>query len=160
MIGAATAAASSQQVLILEGKTAAERARLFMEAHYFDQRLKQNTLAFWRDNFWAWTGKRWELLEDVAVRQEMLLFLEGGKKMVGGQPVPLQPRTLEVDNALKELKSIRYLPAETAQPSWIGPNCPFKDINELIACQNGLLDLQTRQLHDHTPQFWSANVVD
>src|SRR5262249_21658242 len=142
---------------ILEGKTAAERARLFMSAHYFDHRLQLATLAFWRDNFWAWTGKRWQMLESVAVRQEMLLFLEAGTKMSGG---PLQPRTLEVDNALKELKSIRYLPAEITQPSWIGGNYPFKNIKEVLACQNGLLDLQTRKLHGHTPQFWSANVTD
>jgi putative DNA primase/helicase len=37
---------------------------------------------------------------------------------------------------------------------------PILDSKEVIACQNGLLDSRTRKLHPHTPQFWSAHVVD
>jgi hypothetical protein len=100
-------------------------ARALVNANYFDTNLNLPTLAFWRGAFWSWDGKKWQRIESIGVRKEMLDFLEASEKMVGTQLVPLQPKTSEVDNAFTELKFIRYLPDFYEQPSWIGVNCQF-----------------------------------
>jgi putative DNA primase/helicase len=44
-------------------------------------------------------------------------------------------------------------------PAWFGRQAPVEDLKELVAVQNGLLYLPTRQLLAHSPEFFSPNVL-
>jgi putative DNA primase/helicase len=72
------------------------------------------------------------------------------------------PRSADVSNAIDALKGRVNLEPAVLMPMWLGEAVPppVEDLRALIPCQNGLLDVETRQLHPHSPRFWSANVLE
>jgi putative DNA primase/helicase len=50
--------------------------------------------------------------------------------------------------------------AENEMPAWLVGNAPAENLRELVACQNGLLDVRTRAKVPHTRRFWSPNVLE
>jgi len=58
------------------------------------------------------------------------------------------------------LRAAANLEPQWEQPEWFGEDAPVENLRELVACQNGLLDVGSRRLWPHTPKFWSPNVLE
>jgi putative DNA primase/helicase len=68
----------------------------------------------------------------------------------------------DVSATLDALRGTSNLRAteENAMPGWFGRGRPDGDLQELVACKNGILEIPTRKLRVHTPRYWSPNVLD
>ena len=45
-------------------------------------------------------------------------------------------------------------------PGWLLGQAPVDNLRDLVALQNGLLHVPTRKLLEHSPKFWSPNVLE
>ncbi len=103
-----------------------------------------------------WQG--WQVLDTNILQREINNFLVSSHQLRSGVYIPLKAGTHDVEDLCKALKWVKT--HARAQPAWTEDVCPFVDVKEVIACKNGLLDIRTRQLSPHTPQFWSSNVSE
>jgi putative DNA primase/helicase len=84
---------------------------------------------------------------------------------------PWNPTKYKIANVLEALAAVVHLSSDVDAPAWIGhlrnPNqaaigaagdavdLTQTPAGQVISCGNGLLDLSTRQLHDHTASFFN-----
>ena len=68
---------------------------------------------------------------------------------------PWQPNRRKIGDLLEALSSVVILPDDTDQPSWLD----HRKSGTIVAVDNGLLDLVSRELYPHTPQFFNQTSV-
>ncbi len=63
-----------------------------------------------------------------------------------------------IGNVSPIVKTIAFKDSATVgpMPFWAGGDCPFSDVEEVVAFRNGLLDLTTDKLVPHTPKWCST----
>jgi putative DNA primase/helicase len=129
-------------------------------------------LLFWRGGWILWTGTGWREVDEAEVTLRLYLALEhavytdtekpgGGvlglfQAILGGLETPWNPNRAKIGNVMHAMKSIGHLPSNTEPPAWIhavhSANSPA---TQVISCQNGVLDLGTRTLHNHSPALFN-----
>jgi putative DNA primase/helicase len=120
-------------------------AQSFVAAMYPDQ-----TLVRWRGQFYRWHGAGWSLLPDEEdIRAEVYHFVAQN----GGNP-----KQGFVTNIMDAICAVVNLDIERA-PAWRSEAGRINP-KELFACANGLLDLRTRTLLPHTPDYFNLNWSD
>src|SRR5690349_19693231 len=70
---------------------------------------------------------------------------------------PFNPNSFKVNQVLDALAASVHEQARTNAPLWIGELEHADDPTKLIACRNGLLNLETRELLPHTPHLFNVN---
>lgn len=110
-----------------------------------------------RGDFYRWDGTCWPEAEARAVRGAAYKWLEDAvyMKIKDGlpEPEPWNPTTRKISDLLDALKAIAHLDGTVEAPAWLeGESWPA---SEIVPVKNGLLHVPTRQLQDHTPQFWA-----
>jgi putative DNA primase/helicase len=150
-----------QAQFIIDLKAPVETARDFLAACHRGEIV---TLQRWQREFWEWDGSRWTVKDDDTVRSEMYKFLEQCRT---GERVlkEVKPDNKLVDKVMDALRSEVNLEPRYTMPMWLrrgelGREAPFADIRNIVACRNGLLDLETMELLDHSPRYWSGNVLE
>jgi putative DNA primase/helicase len=143
-----------QPPLILDPADPMATARTFASLHY--EHRGQRTLLHHADEWRAWTGAHYPMIEEALIRTQLWNFLERAYQPGKGQPVPFKPTTSRVNNALDALKAVSNLQAATRPPVWLRTKEPVP-AREIIACSNGLLHLPTRRLLAHDPGFFTVN---
>ena len=74
--------------------------------------------------------------------------------------MPFDPSRRKVDDLADALKSLAYIPVETAVPSWLGMTRSISaPADEIVACANGLVHVPTRTLYPHTPTYYAHHAV-
>ena len=53
------------------------------------------------------------------------------------------------------MAAIGHLSSETDTPAWIDAHTANASAEQVISCQNGLLDLDDRTLHEHSPSLFN-----
>jgi putative DNA primase/helicase len=76
----------------------------------------------------------------------------------GDGRVRFKPNRAQVNDLLDALKAIVNLDPANSAPTWLCDHTV--PAIEIVACRNGLLDLQSGQLLPHTPAFFSHNALD
>jgi putative DNA primase/helicase len=123
------------------------------------------TLRRWRGAFWAWHRSRWVELEDSAVRSALYtvvgdaVFLDDKNN-----EKPWAPNRYKIADLVDALAAITHLAEATATPSWLDAPETSTTLTgvsavEIVACDNGLLHVPTRTLHDHTASFFNEVAV-
>jgi putative DNA primase/helicase len=135
-----------------------DNARMLVGLRHW--RVGQRALQFWQGEFWQWNGKHWKPLDENTVNSKVYAFLDAAEK----QPKPgwvkrFEPTQQDVNRTVHALKSHVNVEPEFAMPGWLG-EAPVENLMELVAVQNGLLYMPTRELVPHTPRFWSPNVLE
>jgi putative DNA primase/helicase len=126
------------------------------------------TLNYWRGAWWRWDGKRWKEEDaDIAIEAKVQKFLMENDRDEGGNRVPFEPTPKHVNEVFKSVQRSVHVEATFAQPGWFVGNIsgkvtkpPIENPRMLVAMENGLLYLPTRELLSHSPRFWSPNVLD
>ena len=100
--------------------------------------------------------RHWAEVENRTVKSLLYTFTEHAVYADGtfkGMPItkPWQPNRRKIGDLLEALGSITILPDDTDQPSWLD----HRESGTIIAVDNGLLDLVSRELYPHTPRFFN-----
>ena len=122
----------------------------------------------WRGKFWNWRDNHYRPTDDDAIRAALYNFLSAAEIEVRFGKLSaftaLKPNKTMVNSIFDALEATALVDQEYEMPSWFGAPGVFGDnrvnSNELVAMKNGLLYLPTRKLIDHSPDFFSANVLD
>jgi putative DNA primase/helicase len=142
----------SLEGLVLEPRAPLESAREFAERLF--QRDGQFCLSYYRRAFYEWTGTHWEQCDEDHLRSQLYEFLAQATTTAGHRFNPNAQKVNQIFDALKagvEVNAKR--------------NAPFfkdgsqSDVESLVACRNGLLNLCTRRLMPHTPDFFNVNCL-
>lgn len=110
-----------------------------------------------RGDFYRWDGTCWPEAEARAVRGAAYKWLEDAvyMKIKDGlpEPTPWDPTSRKISDLVDALKAIAHLDGTVETPAWLeGDSWPA---GEIVPMGNGLLHVPTRQLLDHTPDFWA-----
>lgn len=121
------------------------------------------TLLHWQGIWLWWRGTHWEELTPDGMKARLYPMLEGAswlKTDAKGnvETVPWAPNRSKVSDLMEAMAAVHHLPPHYGMPSWLGKDAPSKSTT-LIACENGLLDVTTRQLRPHTPQYLNRACV-
>ena len=138
-----------------------EVARELVEASY-TAREDLLTLRHWRGGWWEWRTARWVEVEQRAMAAAAYRFTEHAvyeswddrkKEMV---EKPWAPTRHKVGDLLDALAAVVHTAEDLSMPAWVDGS-EYHGL--LVSCANGLLDVASRDLLDHTPAFFNATSV-
>src|SRR5262249_29436354 len=120
-------------------------------------------LRYWQGVFYRWSGTHYEELafangEHPEVRGMIYSYLDGARKVGGGDQNPFQPKPADVSNVLDCLKSVVGLPIETQPPMWLDDT--GSGSRDWVAFKNKVLNVVTGEAREHSPEFWCHNALD
>ncbi|MHC5536658.1 phage/plasmid primase, P4 family [Singulisphaera rosea] len=127
----------------------------------------ERLLRRWNDNWWLWTGDRYEIQGEKAIRAAVYGWLEDARRVVkeGEKFVekPFNPDSTKVNKVIDALESVCFSMVKQ-MPLWLGESKGLPSPDRIIATKNGLLDLDSYLdgqdcLLEHTPDWWSANCL-
>ena len=115
------------------------------------------TLRYWRGGWWVWRTSHWVEVENRTVRSLLYAFTEHAVYVTRSKacrsPSLGDPNRRKIGDLLEALGSITILPDETYQPSWLD----HRDTGTIIAVENGLLDLVSRELYPAHAMFLQSD---
>jgi putative DNA primase/helicase len=133
-------------------------AREFLRLHHTAQEI--HTLHHQNATFYRWENTHYVEAKTEEVRADLYAFLDKAFRPSDkpGQLLPFSPQKSKVANVLEALAAEAQLHA-AMPPSWIdGEEHPAA--MDLVSCTNGILNLPTRGLLEHSPAFFTLNALD
>jgi putative DNA primase/helicase len=126
-------------------------------------------LHYYRHTFYR-VGTHFQEVEEIWLRNQLYAFLSTChlEHPKTGDILPFIPNETKVRDVIKALEAVVYLPdrfdddegpqagERRNSPFWIDTRVSG---DNLIACRNGLLDLETKTLTPHTPAFFNINTL-
>jgi putative DNA primase/helicase len=113
------------------------------------------TLRYWRGCWWGWRQSHWREMEPREVRGELYAFTEHALYYHKGQPVAWAPNRHKVGDLLEALGAVCLLADDMDQPCWLD----HRPAGPVVAMQNGLLDIASRELIPHSPLYFNMVAV-
>ena len=135
-------------------------ARLFIGRHYLPADHKPGVYGIhhFRGRYYRWTGTHYESTEDTTVRKQLYGFLHSAVARKKGMFVPFNATRPKVSLVEHALMSGIHLNSKFNPPFWIiSDDHPPVEERRLIACKNGLVDIETRKLEPHKPEFFNIH---
>jgi putative DNA primase/helicase len=109
-----------------------------------------------RGDFYRWAGTCWQEFDGAAAKSSVWLWLEHATYESKDGSKAFEPNRNKVGNVLEALQAIGYLGVRVEPPAWIGDEQPLP-AKEMVAMDNGLLHLPSRELLPHTPDFFNLH---
>lgn len=108
-------------------------------------------------SWFVFNGRCYEDRADEEIRNLAWLFLEGAVSVdpESGNLVAFDPNKAAVDGLVDSLKAVLAARIKTS-PGWLYDSSGPEPLNQLVM-QNGILDIGSQRLSDHTPLFFSVN---
>jgi putative DNA primase/helicase len=126
-------------------------ARLLVEMHCLHQEVL--TIRCWGGCWWTWRTTHWGEVPERTVRSLLYHYTENAIYLdAKGVPMPWAPTRRRVGDLLEALAAICILPQDFAQPCWLDG----RRSGQIVAAANGLLDVDSRVLYEHTPLYFST----
>ena len=117
-------------------------------------------LRYHRGDFYRYEGKCWPEMDRDSLRADAYRWLEDAvyEKEVKGDIVQegWNPTRNKIDNVIDALRAVVMLP-DGEPPLWSDGDGPPAD--EMISMSNGLLHVPTRELHEHTPDYFTHHAL-
>ena len=130
-------------------------ARRFLTEAATDAGTGELKLRHWRGGWWSWRTTHWREAEARHVRGLLYHFTEHALYGSGLDLKPWSPNRHKIDDVLDALSSLCFLPNYYDQPTWLDD----RDSGTIVACKNGLLDVERRELMPHSPSFFNQTSV-
>lgn len=119
------------------------------------------TLHYHGGSFYSYSGSAYPEASTNGLRARTYEYLDSCLKRDPDDPknlIPVKPNIALVGNVTDALKAATYLDDAITAPAWLGSSSnPPAD--EILSCVNGLVHLPTRNLHPHTPRFFTHNAL-
>lgn len=112
----------------------------------------------WRGDFHTWTGTHWKTQADeISIERRIWYRLEEvTAPNKDGNPVPWAPTPNKVSNLMRTLVVESHIHDDTDVPALIDENGAISRLpHRVVAMDNGVLDLKTREIHAHTPEMFN-----
>jgi putative DNA primase/helicase len=116
------------------------------------------TLAQWHGSWMTWRTTHWAELDTIQLRAHIYRTLSNANYLAPTKDGEFEDRAWKPDknkvaNIIDAMQAFLHLPSETEPPTSIHRD--FIVDGELISFTNGLLNLKTRQLGQHTPALFN-----
>jgi putative DNA primase/helicase len=124
-----------------------------------------HTLLCWRGGWMRWRTTHWAEMDVAELRSYIYDELGAVDYMrpvrekgvvVDYEQTPWDPDKRKVANVLEAMQAVGHLSAELDPPEWIVHSAAETSAAQVISCANGLLDLSTRKLVEHTPALFNV----
>lgn len=131
---------------------------------YADHALSEEKahLMAWRGGWMAWRTTCWVEIDVAELRQAIYAVLSQKwywhATAKTEEPCWWSPNKHKVADVLEALAAVVHVSSEIDPPSWVKDSlhsANVSDASQMISCLNGLLDLSTRTLIDHTPELFN-----
>ena len=142
--------------LVLKPGAPLEAARAFVGANYKES--DGQTLHFYRGAFFRWDSARYVEIDLQVIRSEVCSFLDSALQATNNGNVPFMPNMRKAEDVIYCLRTVTALDASGA-PLWLD-NRATPDANELVAMNNGLLELAPRNIIPHTPLYFNLCAIE
>lgn len=114
------------------------------------------TLRHWRGEWMNWSGAHWSELDEGGMRADLYprvehAYFETVNSEGDVKQVAWAPTRRKIADLMEAVQAVAHLPSSTDAPSWIGRTGP----RTVVACRNGVLDVETRKLLPPTPAFFN-----
>ncbi len=109
------------------------------------------TLRHWRGGWWEWQTAHWVEVEPRAIRAAAYEFTEYAIYRPGENVKPWMPSSKKISDLVDALAAVVHLPERSGNPSWLDR----RRTGVIVSCANGLLDVDARELHGHSPEFFN-----
>ncbi|PBC77594.1 putative DNA primase/helicase [Streptomyces sp. TLI_235] len=118
------------------------------------------TLRSWRGTWMRWVGPHWVEIDDAAIRADLYPRLEFARyvaidKTGAKKEMDWAPTRGKVANLIEAIAAITHLPLDVEMPSWLAAPDREGEHTQVIACRNGLLNVETRTLNPLTPAYFN-----
>lgn len=134
--------------------------------------LTRPTLICYQEDFLAWDGAAYQLVEAETIDAEVAEFLKHAK-LARYEEIPdtgekrttyvsFNPKRGDINEVVTALKHLCHRPSGTmTPPCWLSrPQWDVvPDPRNVISCKNGLLDITTRKLYPQTADFFTRSAL-
>jgi putative DNA primase/helicase len=132
-----------------------EVAAMFMEQKHYTAGAER-TLYWWRNTWIIWRGSHWQELTRTSLRAQLYHFTAAATYInAEGDHKAWAPTERKINDLAGALASLCELSDTIDAPCWLDG----RKTETIIATANGLLDVTSRQLYPHTPQFFNLHAV-
>lgn len=132
-------------------------ARKLVEALYLQP--AGLVLRSYRGDFYLWDGTHYVDIDRRDVRTKAYEFVEDAVWLhPDNGPQPFAPTQRKMADLMESLHACVHVESRPDAPLWIDRR-PSPCVTDTIAMANGLLDVRSRILHPHTPQFFTHHVL-
>ena len=115
-------------------------------------------LRTYRGAFYRWTGTHWREYPDEKVAATLYDLLNEALAVSKRDIGPYNPTRGKVDNVIHALRHVVLVNQDRETPCWLDRR-KGQPPRDLVACRNGILNLKTRELLPHDPQFFTMNCM-
>jgi putative DNA primase/helicase len=118
----------------------------------------QSTLRRWRGGWMRWRTTHWAEAPDAEIRAwlyhevEHAEYLDTSKRMP--EVRPWAPTRHKIDDLADATSAVTHLADSVNPPAWLASS-GHRLAGSLIACTNGILELETRRLLKHNPRHFT-----
>lgn len=124
------------------------------------------TLVNYRGDWMSWNGQQWNVIDTSSLRA--MIYKRLGQAdyekpirkngVIGDEEtVPWNPNRTKIANVMEAMAAVGHLDATVDTPAWIGQHDGIDaPAARIVACTNGLLNLNDRTLHEHTPAYFNT----
>jgi putative DNA primase/helicase len=113
-------------------------------------------LRHWHGGAWVWRETHWAEMDERELRAKVYAFTEHASYDDGKNVKSWAPNRYKVADVVDALRAVTHLTEAVEPPAWIDEGAHDVSANHLVACRNGLLDIATSRLHEHTPDLFNT----
>jgi putative DNA primase/helicase len=129
-------------------------AVFLLQKHCFP--TMERLLHWWRGMWVGWRGSHWRELTRSSLRAQLYHFTALATYVnARGETKQWAPTEKKISDLAGALASLCELADTIELPGWLDG----RETGTIVAVANGLLDITTRQLSPHTPQFFNLHAV-
>ena len=134
-----------------------ETAKKFVTINYtLDE---ESTLIHFQGDFYKFGGTHYTELSWDQLKSEIYAFLDSANTRNKDGISKFKATQQKVSGVMDALQALVHLERKTEPPLWRRYN-ETNASGKLLACHNGLLDIGTREIIEHTPNYINFNVLE
>lgn len=143
---------AADKVRILDRRNHMARARQFRsELHPHLRR--------WRDDFYDFVGGGYRLIDDATISAELWRFHDEARSSQSDATGPFLPNQSAIAETEAALRALTYVDAAVEMPSWFERRKSDRSPDDLLAFENGILDMRTGRFNPADPRLFTTAVL-